>query len=202
MMLFFHLGAARPLSSLADLQMQFIGWWEIKLEERHIYITLTTSFFLAQQAPQNAVSSWPRCGTLEVPLSDEKEDGPAPQLTFLGVLLDSIRQTISLHLEMILILLALMAWGQKLRRKRIIFHCDNEGATFAWENLGSSNDGVLDLMRRMTTEAARGNFALTIKHVRGVDSGIADALSRFQEPRFRKLAPTAQRNPVPLPSGF
>ena len=89
-----------------------------------------------------------------------------------------------------------------MRRKRIIFHCDNEGATFAWENLGSSNDGVVDLMRRMTTEAACGNFALTIKHVRGVDNGIADAVSRFQEPRFRKLAPTAQRNPVPLPGGF
>ena len=103
---------------------------------------------------------------------------------------------------MIPTLLALIAWGLKLRRQRIIFHCDNERATFAWENLGSSNCGVLDLMRRMTTEAAGGIFALTIEHVRGVDNGIAGALSRFQEPRFRRLAPTAQRNPVSLPGGF
>ena len=92
--------------------------------------------------------------------------------------------------------------GAKAESVKNYFPLRQRGGHIRRENLGSSNDGVLDLMRRMTTEAAGGNFALTIKHVRGVDHGIADALSRFQEPRFRKIAPPAKRNPVPLPGGF
>ena len=100
---------------------------------------------------------------------------------------------------MIPILLALIVWGQRFRKKRIIFHCDNEGAAFAWENLGSSHDGILDLMRKMTAEATRNNFTLTLKHIRGTDNGIADALSRFQDSRFRRLAPWAQPSPILIP---
>ena len=58
--------------------------------------------------------------------------------------------------------------------------------------LGSNNTGVLDLMRRILAAAARGNFTVTLKHIAGVDNSIADALSRFQEDRFRRLAPLAR----------
>ena len=103
---------------------------------------------------------------------------------------------------MVPILLAVIVWGEKLFKKKVMFHCDNEGATMAWENLGSNNTGVLDLMRRILAAAARGNFTVTLKHIAGVDNSIADALSRFQEDRFRRLAPLARRNPTCFPDIF
>ncbi|XP_055337903.1 uncharacterized protein LOC129587950 [Paramacrobiotus metropolitanus] len=106
------------------------------------------------------------------------------------------------YLELIPILLSLIVWGSKLQRKRVIFHCDNEGATLAWENLRSTNFGVLDLMRRMLKAAACANMAFTIKHIRGVNNAIADSLSRFQRSRFRALAPTASERPDPCPDIF
>ncbi|GAV06389.1 hypothetical protein RvY_16396 [Ramazzottius varieornatus] len=171
------------------------------------------------------------CHELGVPLATEKAEGPSTSLTFLGIQLDSVAQTLSLpqsktdeimalsvlqlytdasatlgmggyfngqwfqsrwptwviekapcieYLEMLPILIALLVWGKSFHRKRLVFHCDNLGAVFAWEKLGSSNSAVLDLMRRMTTIAAENNFTLTIKHISGVNNNIADALSRFQ----------------------
>ena len=55
-------------------------------------------------------------------------------------------------------------------------------------------------MRKMTAEAARGNFTLTLKHIRGTDNGIADALSRFQHSRFRLLVPLSQHASVEFPT--
>ncbi|XP_055349958.1 uncharacterized protein LOC129596648 [Paramacrobiotus metropolitanus] len=106
------------------------------------------------------------------------------------------------YLEMVPILLAMIVWGPKLRRRRVVFHTDNAGAVEAWAHLRSSSPGVLDLMRRMTRAAADNNFTLTLKHVRGVDNGIADALSRFQTQRFRILAPRASVSPTSCPDIF
>ncbi|XP_055335738.1 uncharacterized protein LOC129586500 [Paramacrobiotus metropolitanus] len=106
------------------------------------------------------------------------------------------------YLEMVPILLAAIVWGRNLWRRKIIFHTDNAGAVEAWARLRSSSPGVLDLMRRLTRAAADNNFTLTLKHVRGVDNGIADALSRFQTERFRKLAPQASQSPTPCPDIF
>ena len=55
-------------------------------------------------------------------------------------------------------------------------------------------------MRKMTAEAARGNYTLTLKHIRGTENGIADALSRFQHSRFRQLAPLSQHAPMEIPT--
>jgi hypothetical protein len=83
-----------------------------------------------------------------------------------------------------------------------MFHCDNEGATHAWEKLGSVNIEVLDLMRRMMAVAAEHNFTVTLKHIKGADNSIADAPSRFQGRRFRRLAPHASPTPVGMPDIF
>ena len=103
------------------------------------------------------------------------------------------------YLEMIPILLVLLVWGREFRCRKVRFHCDNEGATFAWENYRSSNPVVLDLMRRMVAVAAEHNFTLTLKHIRGVNNSTADALSRFQMQRFRSLAPSSAPQPCLYP---
>lgn len=106
------------------------------------------------------------------------------------------------YLEMVPILLAVLVWGAKLRSKKVVFHTDNAGPVEAWAELRSSSPGVLDIMRRMTWVAATQNLAVTLKHVRGVDNGIADALSRFQNHRFRTLVPQANLTQTPCPDIF
>ena len=73
-------------------------------------------------------------------------------------------------LEMIPIYAACALWGHKLHCKKILFHSDNLGCVQAWANLGSSNAGVLSLMRAMVALAAQFNFAMNIVHVGGVNN--------------------------------
>ena len=101
-------------------------------------------------------------------------------------------------LEMIPIYAACALWGHKLHCKKILFHSDNLGCVQAWANLGSSNAGVLSLMRAMVALAAQFNFAMNIVHVDGVNNEIADSLSRFQMSRFAILAPNASSSPVAI----
>ncbi|XP_055344374.1 uncharacterized protein LOC129592381 [Paramacrobiotus metropolitanus] len=106
------------------------------------------------------------------------------------------------YLEMVPILLSVIVWGKKLAGLKVVFHCDNAGATHAWENLRSTNRGVLDIMRRLVKAAAVANMTLTLKHIAGINNEIADALSRFQQSRFRRLAPQAELHPVDCPDIF
>lgn len=54
-------------------------------------------------------------------------------------------------------------------------------------------------MRKMIGIAAENDFTLTLQLIAGLDNSIADSLSRFQEKRFRQLAPNARLLPEKLP---
>ena len=53
------------------------------------------------------------------------------------------------------------------------------------------------LMRRLTSCAATNNFSFYSEFIPGIKNSISDAISRFQEERFRQLAPDAEKDPVP-----
>lgn len=106
------------------------------------------------------------------------------------------------YLETIPILLALKVCGKVLRKKRIIFHCDNNGAVQAWSAQNSSSPTVLDLMRKIVAAAAENNFVFSIKYIYGLDNSVADALSRSQMERFKRLAPEAKLEPEKVPNIF
>ena len=57
----------------------------------------------------------------------------------------------------------------------------------------------MHLVRKLFLFAVDHQFSITFKHVYGKYNPIADALSRFQEKRFRMLAPQANRRPSPIP---
>ena len=102
-------------------------------------------------------------------------------------------------LELVPIYLACHVWRLHFVDQKIMFHSDNQSICHAWENSSAAKPEIAHLMRQMMMVAAVNNFTLTIKHVRGVDNGIADALSRFEMERFVELAPFASRNPLPVP---
>lgn len=102
-------------------------------------------------------------------------------------------------MEFLPIAISCFLWCKDFYRKRIIFHSDNNGVVQAWEKLGSSSESILKLMRPTLMLAAESNFTISIKHIKGLDNTLADALSRYQLDRFFRLAPFGDRTPVDIP---
>lgn len=102
--------------------------------------------------------------------------------------------------EMYPIAVAAQLWGPQWQTKKILLHCDNQAVATAWESGSCRNLEVMNLVRTTLRIAARYNFILLIRHISGIDNSIADALSRLQLSRFRSLAPSANPDPVPLPT--
>lgn len=102
--------------------------------------------------------------------------------------------------ELYPIVVSAMLWGHMWKRKRIVFHCDNLGTVQIIQKGRSKVPSIMLLMRKLTWCAAVYNFCVYAKHVPGVLNTIADALSRFQMDKFRKLVPRASQDPCPCPS--
>ena len=57
----------------------------------------------------------------------------------------------------------------------------------------------MDLVRALTLKTMKYNFYFKAVHVPGHSNDFADSISRFQQTRFRRLAPHADQQPQPLP---
>ena len=100
-------------------------------------------------------------------------------------------------LELYPIVMAAMLWGKQWSKKRIIFHCDNLSTVHILRKGRSKCSNIMLLMRRLTWCAASNNFSFYSEHIPGIKNCISDSISRFQEERFRRLAPDAEKDPVP-----
>ena len=101
--------------------------------------------------------------------------------------------------ELFPIVLAALLWGAHWSRKRILVLCDNEG-TVTVINSGTSKSPVMaNLLRHLVLCSMQCNFLVRAKHLPGRNNPIADALSRNQVQRFRRLAPNAHLLPTPIP---
>ena len=98
--------------------------------------------------------------------------------------------------ELYAMVVAAHAWGKHWSRMRFRIHRDNQAMVHIWHtprNTGSSWCSSLFLV------AASHNFTVLLQHIQGIDSGMADALSRLQFCRFCSLAPDADTDPTPIP---
>ncbi|XP_067654353.1 uncharacterized protein [Haliotis asinina] len=101
-------------------------------------------------------------------------------------------------LELYLIAMAAALWGYLWSNKRIRFLCDNT-TTVAICNKGRSKCPlVMQLTRKLVLTTARRNFVFYATHLPGKRHSIGDALSRLQLSKFRRLAPTAQKEQTPV----
>jgi len=116
------------------------------------------------------------------------------------LMLKDNKQLSMAFLELYPIVVSAMLWGSEWVGKKILFYCDNEATVHIINKGRSQAQPIMKLMRRLTWCAARGNFIITAKHIPGVHNEIADALSRFQISRFRRLAPGATLRPCPCPT--
>ena len=103
-------------------------------------------------------------------------------------------------LELFPIVVALQIWGEKLRNKKIRFHCDNTSVVYILNNMSCKSVLVMKLVRFLTMLCLNFNIVVKSSHIPGINNEICDALSRQQFERFRRLAPKAEVHPCPIPS--
>ena len=99
--------------------------------------------------------------------------------------------------ELYPIVIATMLWSERMRNKRIVFMCDNEG-TVAIINKGRSKCPDINvLMRKLTVLADKFNFLFTGQWLSTKVNLEADALSRGHISMFQELMPDAVERQCP-----
>ncbi|VDI39408.1 Hypothetical predicted protein [Mytilus galloprovincialis] len=101
--------------------------------------------------------------------------------------------------ELYPIVVSAVLWGHMWKKQRIIFMCDNEATVAILKKGRSKSAYIMPLVRRLTLIAAQQNFVFLSKHVPGKFNSKADALSRLQINKFRRLAKEAQEFPCIVP---
>ncbi len=100
--------------------------------------------------------------------------------------------------EFFAIFAAVRTWGNTWEGKRILIYTDNQPITEIWEKWTTTAKGIMFLVRKLYLFAAQVGFSIRLKFIKGVNNSIADSLSRFQQSRFRQLAPTSDFIPTDL----
>ena len=102
-------------------------------------------------------------------------------------------------MELFAIVAAILTFGHEWEGKRIVVMTDNLPITQLWESGSSPTKALMFLIRRLYLVAAKNGFSVALKHIFGKTNCVADAISRFQMPRFRHLVPEADAFPTTLP---
>ena len=92
-------------------------------------------------------------------------------------------------LELFGVTAAVLTWIEKFANRKIYLFCDNESVCNMINNSSSSCGHCMVLIRIIVLKCLVHNTRIYGKHLRTECNGIADALSRFQTNRFKKLAP-------------
>ena len=93
-------------------------------------------------------------------------------------------------LELFAVTTGIMAWIENFSNMKISIFCDNESVCSMINHSSSSCRNCMVLIRMIVLKCLIHNVKIETKHVRTENNGVADALSRFQDSRFRRLAPT------------
>ncbi|XP_033745599.1 uncharacterized protein LOC117331113 [Pecten maximus] len=99
--------------------------------------------------------------------------------------------------ELYPIVMSCMLWGHQWTKKRILFHCDNMATVDIISKGRSKIKSIMRLVRTLTYYSAMNNYVVHAKHIPGSENNTADAISRSQMDRFRRLAPHADMHPIP-----
>ncbi len=105
-------------------------------------------------------------------------------------------------MEFFPIVVAVSIWGSDLAGKKVIFRSDNEGVVSIINKQSSPCTKIMRLVRFFVMQCLEFNISFKATHIPGLQNEIADSLSRFQDSRFRRLAPGARMNGVEVPSAL
>ena len=80
-------------------------------------------------------------------------------------------------------------WGSRLQNKKVKFYIDNRALVDIINTQTSKSKRVMALMRPFILYTLQNNIIFRARHIEGKNNEIADAISRQQWDRFRRLAP-------------
>ena len=102
--------------------------------------------------------------------------------------------------ELFAITAAALTWGEHWHGKRIVFVTDNKSISQIWNTGTSPCPDIMSLIRPLYFHAAKFGYSVSFKHIFGASNPIADAISRFQDTKFRALMPNAATKATQLPT--
>lgn len=102
-------------------------------------------------------------------------------------------------LKLFPIVLSVELWGEEFSNRRVRLHCDNLGVVQSTNSNMASSPPVVCLLCHLVLTCLCINCFVSAVHVPGIDNSVADALSRFQWDRFRRLALDAEQHGIPCP---
>ena len=93
------------------------------------------------------------------------------------------------YLELFAVTAGVLVWIKHFKNRKINLFCDNESCCKMINNSSSTCKQYMILLRIITLKSLIYNVRIFAKHVKTADNGVADALSRFQTKRFKRLIP-------------
>ena len=90
--------------------------------------------------------------------------------------------------------------GDQFKGKRILVHCDNASVMQIMAKCSSRSKSMMVLVCSLAMFGMQNNFDLCLQHIPGVNNGIADDLSRFNNDQFWHLALDVDPSMMPLVS--
>ena len=105
-------------------------------------------------------------------------------------------------LELVPLFLALLIWGSELANKKVLFRIDNMALVSIINRKTSKSKRVMQFLRHFVLLTLQHNIIFKSKHISTLQNATADAISRFQFTRFRRLEPNASPNPAQVPAEF
>ena len=87
--------------------------------------------------------------------------------------------------------------GGTISGARILVYCDNASVVQMMNICSSRIKSMMVLVCSLVLFGMQNNFNLHLQHIPGVNNGIADTLSRFNNDEFWQLAPDADLSMMP-----
>ena len=97
------------------------------------------------------------------------------------------------------VILGILLFTEELRGKKICIHTDNKDLESVINKKTSTDKKVMPLVRRLVLTNLKNNTLVHVKWVKGLENGVADALSRGKFQVFRALAPDMEEQQTVIP---
>lgn len=103
-------------------------------------------------------------------------------------------------LELYPIVLALSIWKDWLSNKKLRIHTDNQDLVHVINKKSSREKSIMPLIRKLVLTTLKNNTLVHAVHIPGASNCLADALSRLQLEKFKRLAPHMEDQPSVVPN--
>lgn len=104
--------------------------------------------------------------------------------------------------ELIPMVTAVAIWGHLIQNSLLTLFSDNQSAVAMINNSTSKCPLCMTLIRTLVTVCMHNNLVVRARYEPGYRNQTADALSRFQMQKFRRLQPHADTSATPIPASL